>query len=268
MTTQRYEAGDLGQEPRPRARRWAWLPVLVVGCGLLLAVQRALAVTGNPNLVPSLLVLSALLIPVTFVLYVDGRNPAYDLPLSALLICALLGGVLGTALASVWEYDTLQQLGGLPTVSIGLIEETAKLMVPVAMLIFTRYRSNPADGLLIGVAVGMGFAVLETLGYGFVTVLSTRGDLVAAEGLLLLRGVLSPAGHAAWTGLVASALWWTHAQRWRPGALAGLVGTFLLVVVLHATWDASKTWYGYLIVGAISFVLLLRQTRRNLLEVS
>lgn len=267
MTSQRYEAGDLDQERRPRVRRWAWLPVLLVGSGLLFAVQRALAVTGNPNLVPSLLVLSALLIPVTFVLYVDGRNPAYDLPLSALLICALLGGVLGTALASVWEYDTVQRLGGLPTVYIGLIEETAKLMVPVAILIFTRYRSTPADGLLIGVAVGMGFAVLETLGYGFVTVLATRGNLGAAEDLLLLRGVLSPAGHAAWTGLAASALWWTHARRWRPSALAGLVGTFLLVVALHATWDASKAWYGYLIVGAISFVLLLRQTRRNLLKV-
>jgi hypothetical protein len=66
---------------------------------------------------------------------------------------------------------------------------------------------------------------------------------------------------------VASALWWTHAQRWRPSALAGLVGTFLLVVALHATWDASKARYGYLVIGAISFVLLLRQTRRNLLKV-
>lgn len=253
-----------GRQRRTRARRWAWLPVLLVGIGLFIAVQRALVITGNPTLVPSLLVLGALLVPVTFVLYLDGRNPAYDLPLSVLLSCALLGGVLGAAVASVLEFDTVRRLGALPTVFIGLIEEAAKLLVPLAVLIFTRYRANPADGLLIGAAVGMGFAVLETLGYGFVT-LATGGNLTDAENLLLLRGVLSPAGHAAWTGLAAAALWAAHAQRWRLRALGAAVGTFVLVVVLHTLWDATNSWYGYLVIGFISLTLLLRQTHRNVL---
>lgn len=265
MTTQRFGIRARGR-PRPtRARRWAWLPVLLVGIGLFIAVQRALVITGNPTLVPSLLVLGALLVPVTFVVYVDGRNPAYDLPLSVLLSAALLGGVLGASVASVLEFDTMRRLGELPTVFIGLIEEAAKLLVPVTMLIFTRYRANPADGLLVGVAVGMGFAVLETLGYGFVTLLATGGDLTDAEDLLLLRGVLSPAGHATWTGLAAAALWWAHAQRWRPRALATAVGTFLFVVILHAIWDATSGWYGYLIIGFISLAMLLRQTHRDVL---
>jgi RsiW-degrading membrane proteinase PrsW (M82 family) len=265
MTTQRYGTDPSSRTGATRARRWAWLPVLLVGFGLFTAVQQALVITGNPTLVPSLLVLGALLVPVTFVVYIDGRNPAYDLPLSVLLSCALLGGVLGAAVASVLEFDTMRRLGGLPTVYIGLIEESAKLLVPIVMLIFTRYRRNPADGLLIGVAVGMGFAVLETLGYGFVTLLASGGDLTDAEGLLLLRGILSPAGHAAWTGLAAAALWWAHAQRWRPRALAAVIGTFLLVVVLHTLWDATGAWYGYLVIGSISLALLLRQTHRNVL---
>jgi RsiW-degrading membrane proteinase PrsW (M82 family) len=265
MTTPGDGIRMTGRPRSPRARRWAWLPVLLVGIGLFIAVQQALVITGNPTLVPSLLVLGALLVPVTFVVYVDGRNPAYDLPLSVLLSCALLGGVLGAAVASVLEFDTIQRLGTLPTVFIGLIEEGAKLLVPIGILIFTRYRANPADGLLIGVAVGMCFAVLETLGYGFVTLLASGGDVTDAEGLLLLRGALGPGGHAAWTGLAAAALWWAHAQRWRPRALAAAVGTFLLVVVLHAAWDATTAWYGYLIIGLISLALLLRQTHRNVL---
>jgi RsiW-degrading membrane proteinase PrsW (M82 family) len=265
MSTQRFEV-RAGDRPRPaRARRWAWLPVLLVGIGLFIAVQRALVISGNPTLVPSLLVLGSLLVPVSFVVYIDGRDPTHDLPLSVLLSCALLGGVLGAAVASVLEFDTMRRLGELPTALIGLIEEAAKLLVPVGILIFTRYRANPADGLLIGVAVGMGFAVLETLGYGFVTLLATGGDLTDVEGLLLLRGALSPVGHAAWTGLAAAALWWAHAQRWRPRALAGVVGVFLFVVVLHAFWDVTNAWYGYLIIGFISLALLLRQTHRNVL---
>ena len=266
MTTQRdgTEAGSRARSAR--ARRWAWLPVLLVGIGLFIAVQQALVITGNPTLVPSLLVLGALLVPVTFVTYIDGRNPAYDLPLSVLLSCALLGGVLGAAVSSVLEFDTMRRLGALPTVYIGLIEEAAKLLVPITMLIFSRYRRNPADGLLLGVAVGMGFAVLETLGYGFVTLLASGGDLTDAEGLLLFRGILSPAGHAAWTGLAAAALWWAHAQRWRPRALAAVIGTFILVVILHTLWDATNAWYGYLVIGFVSLALLLRQTHRNVLS--
>ncbi|MFN2536198.1 MAG: PrsW family intramembrane metalloprotease [Pseudonocardiaceae bacterium] len=266
MATVRSATRPEGRSRPARARRWAWLPVLLVGIGLFIAVQQALVITGNPALVPSLLLLGALVIPVSFVVYIDGRNPAFDLPLSVLLSCALLGGVLGAALASVAEFDIMRRLGALPTVYIGLIEEVAKLLVPIALLIFTRYRANPADGLLVGVAVGMGFAVLETLGYGFVTLLATGGDLTDAENEILLRGILSPAGHAAWTGLAAAALWWAHAQRWRLRALAAAVGTFLLVVVLHALWDAIHTWYAYLIIASISFALLLHQTHRNVLR--
>src|SRR5207302_2046010 len=83
-------------------------------------------------------------------------------------------------------------LGALPTLYIGLIEEGAKLLVPIAVLIFTRYRANPADGLLVGVAVGMGFAVLASLGYGFVTLIATGGDLSDAEPQIRFRGMLSP----------------------------------------------------------------------------
>jgi len=241
------------------------LPVLGVGIGLFIAVQQALVITGNPTLVPSLLLLATLIIPVSFVVYLDGRSPDYDVPLSVLLSCAVLGGVLGAALASVAEFDVMRRLGALPTVYIGLIEEGAKLLVPIAMLIFTRYRANPADGLLVGVAVGMGFAVLETLGYGFVTLLATGGDLTDAETQVLLRGVLSPAGHAAWTGLAAAAVWWASAQRWRLRGLAAAVGTFLLVVALHALWDAIHTWHTYLIIGAVSFAALLHQTHRHVL---
>ena len=266
MTALRHEIGEYDRPGPARARRWAWLPVLIIGIGLYIAVRQSLVITGNPILVSSLLVLGVLLIPVSFVVYVDGRNPVHEVPVSVLLSCALVGGVLGAALASVLEFDTMRRLGALSAVSIGLIEESAKLLVPIAVLAFTRYRTSTADGLLVGVAVGMGFALVETLGYGFVTLLATGGDLTDVEGLFLLRAALGPAGHAAWTGLAAAALWWAHAERWRPRGLVVVVGTFLLVVVLHILWVATTAWYGYLIVGIISFALLMVQTHRSVLR--
>ena len=46
-----------------------------------------------------------------------------------------------------------------------------------------RYR-RPADGLPIGVASGAGLAVLETMGYSFVTLILSHGDLSAVGASL------------------------------------------------------------------------------------
>ncbi|MFZ0376486.1 MAG: PrsW family glutamic-type intramembrane protease [Solirubrobacteraceae bacterium] len=41
------------------------------------------------------------------------------------------------------------------------VEEAAKLLVPIGILLLTDHRL-PADGLLVGVACGAGFAAMET----------------------------------------------------------------------------------------------------------
>ncbi|HEY2206179.1 MAG TPA: PrsW family glutamic-type intramembrane protease [Pseudonocardia sp.] len=59
-------------------------------------------------------------------------------------------------------------------IGVGLIEENSKLLIPVGvLLVLPRYRRR-ADGLLLGVAAGAGFAALETMGYAFGTLLSSR----------------------------------------------------------------------------------------------
>jgi protease PrsW len=45
-------------------------------------------------------------------------------------VCFLWGGVLGTVVAGVLEYEVARTLSLLPKLLIGLIEESAKLIVP------------------------------------------------------------------------------------------------------------------------------------------
>ncbi len=209
--------------------------------------------TGNLNLVPSVIVLGAFLGPVAFVAWVYDR--AGEVPLPTLLICFVTGGALGVTGASLLEYRTMIDLGALPTVAVGLAEESCKLIVPLAIFLTGRYRRE-ADGLLIGVASGMGFAAFETMGYGLTALLVSQGRIDEVVKLLFVRGVLAPAGHAAWTGLMCAALW--HA-RLRPGvrSAAVVVGAFLTVVTLHALWDAATTQWVQLAVGAVSLTLVL-----------
>ena len=230
-----------------------WLLVLIGGAVLWAALTWATIETGNLNLVPSVIVLGAFLGPVAFVAWVYDR--AREVPLPTLVICFVTGGALGVTGASLLEYRTMIELGALPTVAIGLAEESCKLIVPLAIFLSGRYRRE-ADGLLIGVASGMGFAAFETMGYGLTALLVSQGRIDEVVKLLFVRGVLAPAGHAAWTGLICAALW--HA-RLRPGvrSAAVVVGAFLTVVTLHALWDAATAQWVQLAVGAVSLTLVL-----------
>ena len=100
----------------------------------------------------------------------------------------------------------------------------------------------------------MGFAALETMGYGLTTIIQSSGDVAQLQQVLIMRGLLSPAGHAAWTGLVCAELW---KHRARTGHVFGLsiLGIFIHAVVLHSLWNiASSIGNGSVLMLVISFV--------------
>ena len=243
------------------ARRWSWLIVLVVGVAMFEAVRRVLLTTGNPNFVPALIVLGASVAPLAFVTVLRARRRPYGVGAGVIALTALFGGVIGTVTAGLLEYDTLRDLGGLPLVLVGLIEESVKLIIPLVVLLVLRPR-HVADGLLVGVAAGAGFAALETMGYAFVELIRTGGNLAAVDVLLLLRGVLSPSGHMAWTGLATAALWYAAAHRAHPQAWGVFAGVFVLVVALHTGWDSSRSIVLTGALAVLDLALLLLVTHR------
>jgi RsiW-degrading membrane proteinase PrsW (M82 family) len=211
---------------------------------------------GNPGLVPALLLLGAAVVPVSFVAFVAGRRLRFSVPSWLVALTALLSGVVGVVTAGVLEYETVRELGGLPLVLVGVIEEAAKLVVPVLVLLLLGRRTRPADGLLLGVASGAGFAVLETMGYGFVALLASRGDLGVVDGVLFDRALLSPAAHMAWTGVAAAAVWGAAARGWRPRAVLLALGAFIAVVALHALFDDNQQTWGFAVLALASLGLL------------
>jgi protease PrsW len=264
------------QENRRKGRmnllRRHWFQIFVSGLVLLFLVERTLVATGNPNFVPSAILLGAFLVPVTFTTYLYERLPNWDVPLPPLAICFIWGGVLGTVVAGTLEYDVMSSLGFLPKLGIGLIEEGAKLILPLVFYFLGRYRSEAA-GIVLGVATAMGFAAIETMGYGFTSLLASKGNLGVLDEVLLFRGLMSPAGHAAWTGLVCAVLWRERTKaghatfNWRVG------GAFATAVILHALWDTfagmkGATFVGFLsiqlvslLIAIISLTLLIRRVR-------
>jgi RsiW-degrading membrane proteinase PrsW (M82 family) len=239
-----------------RLRHLEWLWTLVVGGILFAAVHRAFVSTENPNFLPVLILLGAAVVPVGFVRFILQRDLGYRVRPALVLRVALVGGVLGVVAAGVLEYRTVPHLQVLPMVGVALIEETAKLIAPVAVLVFTRNRTR-ADGLLLGVAAGAGFAALETMGYAFMTLTHTSGDLSAVDGILALRGLFSPAAHMAWTGVAAAGLWYAVTHEGGRRTWWRFVGAFGLAVTLHASWNStsSRIVDGLLAVVSLTFLL-------------
>lgn len=253
-----------------------WLQVLISGLLLFIGLDAALRITGYPTLIPAVTILGSFLVPVTMTVFFYGHIRDRDISPPLLSTAFVIGGALGVTAAAILEFNTLRTLDIFTLAGVAVIEESAKLIFPLAMFAVGKYR-HEADGLLFGVAAGMGFAALETISYGMGALVDTGGSVSALEQVLLLRGLLSPAGHAAWTGLACSVLWRERERVGRAAYNSSVILTFLLVIILHFAWNLFSLWdtspllssVGFFSVAALSLGLLLaryREARRNLPE--
>ncbi|MGJ6981612.1 PrsW family glutamic-type intramembrane protease [Aestuariimicrobium soli] len=108
--------------------------------------------------------------------------------------------------------------------------------------------------------------MLETMGYGFNALLEKNssgqpGGLAALDSTLILRGILVPAGHVAWTGAICAALWAVAEAkadgRSRVWPVLRLVLVHLAAIVLHTLWDASSSLMLHVLIGVVSVGSLL-----------
>jgi RsiW-degrading membrane proteinase PrsW (M82 family) len=249
-----------------------WFQIFTGGLLLFIATEESFRITQNPNFFPTVILLGALLVPVSFIAYVYERIPAKEISLSCILICFLGGGAVGLIAAGLLEFEAIQKMSILALILVGLIEESAKLIFPMVQYVRGKYRSE-ADGLLFGVAAGMGFAALETMGYGLVVLIQSAGNVGTLEQVLLIRGLLSPAGHAAWTGFLCAVMWRERTRKGRGLLSLSVIGAFVLAIVLHTLWDTVNSLgvttagglviviIGNVAIAAISLTLLMRRMR-------
>jgi RsiW-degrading membrane proteinase PrsW (M82 family) len=239
--------------------RWSWLRILIGGSLLFFILERALMATGNPNYIPSLLLVGTFTVPLAFCVFLYTRAREPDVPVLTIGWCLIWGGVLGTVLAGYAEYHAVLRLGALPTVTIGVSEELAKLVVPAYLLLRRKYVSE-LDGIMLGAAAGAGFAALESMGYGLVALLLSRGDVTATAQILLFRSLAAPAAHIAWSGLLGGALWHArYSQDPRRGRF--FIYSFIGAVLLHALWDSAGFVWQYVVIGLLSLIWFVRRVR-------
>ncbi|MGP4021913.1 PrsW family intramembrane metalloprotease [Actinomadura sp. 3N407] len=223
----------------------AWLRIF--GAGLLMwsATVAVTFITANPNLVPTLILLGSFLVPVTFAAYAVERTDEV-LTAQRVFSAFVYGGLLGVLGASLLESVFLRSPSAPSYLGVGLIEEGVKL---AALWLLARRlpRYTMRDGIVLGAAVGFGFAAFESAGYAFNALFTRTGpSLTSLVETEVLRGILTPVGHGLWTAVLGGALFAAAARRGRLRPTGAVLAWYALMVLLHAFWDMAPQFANWL----------------------
>jgi RsiW-degrading membrane proteinase PrsW (M82 family) len=222
----------------------------------------------TPNLVPSLILMGSFTMPVaTLILFFELNTPR-NISLYRLMVLVGLGGMVSVFI-SLLGYN-VSRLDWLGASGAGIIEELGKLTALILIVRGPRYKYI-LNGLLFGAAVGAGFAAFESAGYAFRTILA-HGSRAMLENLLL-RGLLAPWMHVAWTAMVGAALW--RVKQGEPLRLAHLVDPkfyrlLIVAMVLHMLWNYPWEPPFYLkesLLGAAAWFIIWGLVQQGLRQV-
>ena len=218
---------------------------------------------ASSNLYPGMLVTGALAVPMTMLMFFYECNQFRNIPFLKVLYYMLMGSCISILITFILTYifdwavsytvevprqtssilpirsSTLQLeplLARHPMIELAVkavIEEIGKVLVIFIFLRQYRRQCYVLTGMLIGAAVGAGFAVFESAGYA-----SGSAELVS---MILTRGVLSPGCHIAWGALIGSCtmLLCNPPLRYRFLINPKFIVLFILISGLHCLWNLS-----------------------------
>ena len=222
------------------AKAWVYLKILIFFIIAYIPTRIGYIVYGNLNFLPAMIMLGAFAVPLTVLMFFFEINIFRNIPFYKVIKYFLLGGALSLILAILFfsldfNTDITTYSGAL---MVGVIEEVAKAAI-VAFFLFKEKRSNYIlDGLLIGAAVGAGFAAFETAGY--ILKFGLQGGNAAMLQIIKIRGFLAPGGHVAWAAIEGAALMYVKGFE-KLDKKHFNDKRFLLMclipIVLHGIWD-------------------------------
>lgn len=260
------ESEMVAEWPRPWLYSRIFLMFSIVFAGLYVMVMNF----GNLNGVPGAMFVGALLVPLTVMMFFWEMNVPRNISILDVLSVFFVGGVF-SLVVTLFLYSFFPSAGAGPlwgATLVGLIEELGKVLV-VAYYVKrnnTRYKLN---GLLLGSCVGAGFAVFETAGYAFMSLINTN-RLTAMMDILFQRGVLAIGGHVVWAAISGFGLIVAKGEeplQTNHFFSAKFLKFLMLVSALHAVWDWNMPFittlmqlnlkYAALILIALGTVLVL-----------
>jgi protease PrsW len=255
-------------------------------CALVaLGIEATQSVAAGAGAAPFALGLALALVPVPLliaaVLWMDRLEPEPRSNLAFAFgwgagVAALSALIINTA---DLQYVTMPALGAstgeyvAATFGAPVVEETMKGLVIIGLLWRRRAElDGPADGVIYAAMVGLGFAMVENVGYYITALVSPdRGGVALLGYTFVLRGLVSPLLHPIFTSMTGLGVAYAASRR-TGGRWAVLLG-LLAAMLLHGTWNGLSLFgsagllAAYLIMTAVltGLVALLVADRRRII---
>ncbi len=257
--------------PKPwvYSRVFIVLLITLIGCMLLWQVFQ------NELSFPDVMFVGALLVPFTVLIFFFETNVPRNISIADVVLMFFTGGI--GAIILIYPLGFLLPGSGagdfLPSMLTGIIEEAAKILMVVFFMSRMKGPRYILNGLLIGAAVGAGFAVFESAGYAFDNFLAyfvgsagyASSDIewlgygyAGITESVAARAVMAIGGHVAWAAAegAAIAICQSKLSLRAPRAAVDFVQSessfsgdfigdprFLVVaitcIVLHGLWDMT-----------------------------
>lgn len=218
------------------------------------------AIFDNPNALPGLIVVGSFTVPLSGLILFLEVNAYRNISLYNVVLIFFVGGcaslVTTLFLFSIVEVNDLDFLGAF---LVGIIEEVGKAII-IYYFIKRLGKINILPDLLIGAAVGAGFAAFESAGYAMRFLLAEGWDSML--DVMLLRGLLAPGGHIAWAAITGAAI--AIASKENGEICSSIVVSkkfirlFFIPIILHALWDSPLSSIGadiYLLPILLTFIV-------------
>jgi protease PrsW len=245
-----------------RGQGWAprWWAVLLIGLALWIASAADVYFTGNVIVLPTVVLLGSFLVPVTGVVWYLDHDPSPALSPRRILAAFILAAVIGVLAASVVEFWVVFGSGPIGNLKVGLVEELVK-GVAIVFVAWGIQSFSRRDGIVLGAAVGFGFAALESSGYALASLFVVQGShlslsftsVVVTE---LVRGVLAPFSHGLWSAILGGVVF-NAARNGRLRLSWGVLVAYLGVSALHAAFDTFGGIPGYIVISIVGLLPLV-----------
>lgn len=246
--------------PKP----WLYTRVFLMFMATFLLLYICVMEFSNINALPGLIMIGSLVIPFSLILFFMELNVPRNISFFMIMKVFFLGGcaslLLSLLLYEIFPGGTFDYLQAIVT---GVVEEVAKLAI-VAFIIFRMPKMKyMLNGMLVGAAVGAGFAAFESAGYAFRFALES--GVTKMMDVIILRAFLSPGGHVAWAAIAGAAL--MLVKKDQPLKMEHFTNKtfysyFIIPVVLHSVWDMpipffSSIFLPQIILSVIVWIVIL-----------
>jgi len=254
--------------PKPWLFARIFLIIIICYFGLYVGFD----VFENANFLPGLIIMGSFMVPISLLIFFWEMNTPQNISIYEIIKILFIGGVISLIITTLLDAFLGEQSNSV--IIIGIVEETAKLL-PIIWIVKNRKYKYILNGLLIGAAIGAGFAAFESAGYALRIGMQSGSE--AMYSIILIRGILAAGGHVVWASLSGAALFMVNGEqkfRWEMLLDIRFLRIFIIVMFMHGLWDMGFTTsiigipIHMIILTLISWILVFAIISVGLKEIS